>query len=425
MYNSIYTSTWSFTAALANILPVFVLRALPFLGYGLLSPRVGRTARLSCAFTTMLMFVPRVLDPQARTMCVRASMLLLVFAVAAAGVFIAVRLYAVERTAALRWVLLGASGCLFVPVSVVVDAKLRPLVLVLGWELLLSAVSYVEEYRRTPSAARLGDCVFFLLVNPTVVYPESGSKNASGPNLTGALARGGFALCAWLAQDAICLNLVQYARATVVTPFVVGAGHGYFQSLAINASSFSASYLGHSGLASLRICYMNLAGYTVPECYRCPLLAKSPREFWQRWNVWVTSWARRYLFLPMHIGLRRRITMRFMPFALVAAVLATFVGIGLLHDLPALLTGLAEQTDHLPRLRGTILFAALGIFLLVWEGTTVFATKLVTWSRTHGVSVRIPPLAVRFAGALAVGHGHYIVYLLSMDAIALLYGHLG
>src|ERR1700730_9647811 len=65
-------------------------------------------------------------------------------------------------------------------------------------------------------------------------------------------------------------------------------------------------YFAHSGLSSIQIGLIRLLRYQIPERYNYPFLAKSPQEFWRRWNIWLASWAKRYLFFPTAFLLRRR-----------------------------------------------------------------------------------------------------------------------
>ena len=109
---------------------------------------------------------------------------------------------------------------------------------------------------------------------------------------------------------------------------------------------------------------MQIPGYDVPERYHWPLLARSPMEFWRRWNMYIGAWARRYVFTPLALALRRR--HHGWPGAVrqSVVVLSTFALIGLAHDF----AGLATQ--HPVAAAGLLFFALHAAGLLIWVGTS-------------------------------------------------------
>jgi len=57
---------------------------------------------------------------------------------------------------------------------------------------------------------------------------------------------------------------------------------------------FDFSAYSHIALGSAR-----LMGIPFPENFNFPYLATSPREFWKRWHISLSSWIRDYLYLPL------------------------------------------------------------------------------------------------------------------------------
>ncbi len=57
---------------------------------------------------------------------------------------------------------------------------------------------------------------------------------------------------------------------------------------------FDFSAYSHIALGSAR-----LMGITFPENFNFPYLASSPRDFWRRWHISLSSWIRDYLYLPL------------------------------------------------------------------------------------------------------------------------------
>lgn len=57
---------------------------------------------------------------------------------------------------------------------------------------------------------------------------------------------------------------------------------------------FDFSAYSHIALGSAR-----LMGITFPENFNFPYLATSPKDFWRRWHISLSSWIRDYLYLPL------------------------------------------------------------------------------------------------------------------------------
>jgi D-alanyl-lipoteichoic acid acyltransferase DltB (MBOAT superfamily) len=57
---------------------------------------------------------------------------------------------------------------------------------------------------------------------------------------------------------------------------------------------FDFSAYSHIALGSAR-----MMGITFPENFNFPYFATSPREFWKRWHISLSSWIRDYLYLPL------------------------------------------------------------------------------------------------------------------------------
>ena len=54
-----------------------------------------------------------------------------------------------------------------------------------------------------------------------------------------------------------------------------------------------------SGYTDLAMGSALLLGYRFPENFRAPGLAESPRDFWHRWHLSLSTWLRDYLFIPL------------------------------------------------------------------------------------------------------------------------------
>ena len=58
-------------------------------------------------------------------------------------------------------------------------------------------------------------------------------------------------------------------------------------------------YFDFSAYSSIAIGSARLLGVHVPENFNFPYFASSPREFWRRWHISLSSWIRDYLYLPL------------------------------------------------------------------------------------------------------------------------------
>jgi D-alanyl-lipoteichoic acid acyltransferase DltB (MBOAT superfamily) len=58
-------------------------------------------------------------------------------------------------------------------------------------------------------------------------------------------------------------------------------------------------YFDFAGYSMVAIGSARLIGISFPENFNWPYLATSPREFWKRWHITLSSWIRDYLYLPL------------------------------------------------------------------------------------------------------------------------------
>jgi D-alanyl-lipoteichoic acid acyltransferase DltB (MBOAT superfamily) len=58
-------------------------------------------------------------------------------------------------------------------------------------------------------------------------------------------------------------------------------------------------YFDFAGYSHIAIGSARLMGISFPENFSFPYMASSPREFWRRWHISLSSWIRDYLYLPL------------------------------------------------------------------------------------------------------------------------------
>jgi hypothetical protein len=254
--------------------------------------------------------------------------------------------------------------CLLLP-GVLLPGVAMAAFLVLGWELALSSYSYcVETSRPGCTRASLGDCLFFLLVNPTVVYTARGvpvDDEQSFPGLWRTIA-GGIVI---FADIAVLGPVCAYLRhGSALNSLPAGAA---LTVIAYGVMRFLELYGAHSGLASLQIGLVRQAGWIVPERYLYPAFSTSPMDFWRRWNTYVRIWLEAYVFFPLAKRIARKTRRR--SGQMVAAV-ATLGASGLIHG--AFVFAGRQTLDGLQ----VGLFLAAGVLLAIWQLAASFGALI-------------------------------------------------
>jgi hypothetical protein len=264
-----------------------------------------------------------------------------------------------------------------------------PAVLAIGCELALKAHSYVVETSRPRArTTSLTDTLFFLFVDPTLLYTVRGRPTTIDAGLAG-WARAGAGVVLLFLTYTFLWPVGGYLRASALPPFL-GSSLGL---MLYGVVRLLGTYAAHSSVASIDIGLMRELGWIVPERYRFPLLATSPMDFWRRWNIYVRMWLEAYIFLP----LARRVALKTRSRAgAVIAVLATLAVSALIHDVFAF----AAHRRMIDLRRPTAFFVAAILFVTVWAGAI---------SVGEGIRPRIPlkpsaqlDRAVRLFGWLSV-----------------------
>jgi hypothetical protein len=267
----------------------------------------------------------------------------------------------------------GAVSILFWVLPTALLRSLPRTFLLLGWDCVLGAYSYGVDTRNGGRSLR--DFLFFLLVNPVLVYRHRGARLQAPSVDVGALARIGLGVCAVF----LSIGALEFCRNVAVGRFAARGldAAGVAGTLVIGVSTLGREYAVQSGVASLQIGCMRQLGYRVPERYRYPLLANSPGEFWRRWNTYVGGWAQTYVFVPLMFALRQRSNARpnTTRIAYAGAVVLTFAVVGLLHDV-FVVADERRWSGHL-----TTWFCSMGCLAVIWE-------LVVRWKARHDAAGR-------------------------------------
>jgi D-alanyl-lipoteichoic acid acyltransferase DltB (MBOAT superfamily) len=85
-------------------------------------------------------------------------------------------------------------------------------------------------------------------------------------------------------------------------------------------------YCDFAGYTNIALGTARMLGFDLMDNFNKPFRAKNVSEFWRRWHISLSSWARDYLYLPITFGRRN-----WGQWATVYAVVITFVFIGIWH----------------------------------------------------------------------------------------------
>lgn len=106
----------------------------------------------------------------------------------------------------------------------------------------------------------------------------------------------------YLVMTGLFLKVVIADNMAWLANFVFGANpaelNGAEVLLGIYAFSFQI-YGDFAGYSAIAIGVSKWMGFDLMENFRRPYFAASPREFWQRWHISLSSWLRDYLYVPL------------------------------------------------------------------------------------------------------------------------------
>jgi hypothetical protein len=391
-------------ARVPGVLTVLVFRSLPFVFHACMARGLPLPRRLFVLATALVAAVAAFrLDRSVVELIAWAPAVAAYFALGAVLVHhVAVRLP--RRVAKLGGPLVAGAALFVLLPAAVVHHRIAALCLVFGWEVMLSAHSYCVEVASSDERPTLADCAFFLLVTPTVVYPERGSALPDDAQPERGALRVVRGTATMLGRD-IALLAVGAATFLGVSRSTDEWADGYGRFAGTQLVLLLGLYCAHSGLASIQIGWMRVIGWTVPERYRYPLLARDPQDFWRRWNIWLSCWARRYLYVPIAHSVGRRTRRRSGP---LVGALAAFAGIGLLHDLALYAYRLEDHRRIAPSLRFTLVFVVIGLIVVAWAAIARAARRVTSRA----------PAWVRAASSVA-SYGVFVNAALGVASLAM------
>ncbi len=115
--------------------------------------------------------------------------------------------------------------------------------------------------------------------------------------------------------------------AILVDPVFAGPDqyNGYQLLLAMVLFSFQI-YCDFAGYTNIALGTAKTLGIDLMDNFNKPFISKNISEFWRRWHISLSTWARDYLFMPISYGRRK-----WGHFATIYAVFITFIFLGIWH----------------------------------------------------------------------------------------------
>lgn len=176
-------------------------------------------------------------------------------------------------------------------------------------------------------------------------------------------------------------------------------------------------YYDFSGYSDMAIGTARMLGYDLGENFNFPYLSKSPREFWRRWHISLSTWVRDYIYIPLGgswRGIRRtyfNVIVTMVLCGLWHGAAWTFVVWGGLHGvaLAANRLWMGRDRGETGRLRSalgwaaTMLFVVLGWVLFRADGfdSALLMVKQMAFA-SDGVSWLNPFVPLVLAGTIGV-----------------------
>jgi alginate O-acetyltransferase complex protein AlgI len=283
------------------------------------------------------------------------------------------------------------------------------------------AISYVVDVKRGTIAAERNPLryAFFisffphLIAGPIVRYAKLAPQLERRQRFDVDLFRSGLVLFALGLGKKVLIadGIARHIDPALASPESLGALDAW---LAMLGYAFQI-YFDFSGYTDMALGLARMVGIDLPWNFNRPYRAASPREFWRRWHVTLSTWLRDYLYIPLG-GSRKGGARRD------ANLLATMALGGLWHGASLNFLfwgvfhgGLLAGQHHLERLplRVPQPVAVVGTFALVTVGWVFFRfdaageirTVLEAMGGMHGLGEPVAGLLPFLAVAAAVHFG--------------------
>jgi alginate O-acetyltransferase complex protein AlgI len=200
----------------------------------------------------------------------------------------------------------------------------------LSFELIHYAIERGRGRIRDTSLVDLAAFAFFFpcrIAGPIKRYSDFTASVLRAERSPDDVYRGGLRILSGLLKKVVLADRLDRLSSTIPltgTPL---------QAWAAMAAYALVLYLDFSAYSDIAIGVSRLMGLRVPENFRWPYLSSNIQDFWNRWHMSLSSWARDYIFMGVGRQLFKTRWKR-QPQAIAAAsYMATFLVIGAWHGL--------------------------------------------------------------------------------------------
>ncbi|MDA0823535.1 MAG: MBOAT family protein, partial [Proteobacteria bacterium] len=162
-------------------------------------------------------------------------------------------------------------------------------------------------------------------------------------------------------------------------------------------------YFDFPGYSDIAIGRAYLLGIRLPRNFRTPYLSRSPREFWQRWHITLSTWIRDYLYIPLGGG-RGSHVQQLPTLLLVMGVAGLWHGAGANFVVWGLLWGAYIGLHRIAMAvisrsaRGMRIINTPLAVLVLWSGHLLVVVLLWVFFRASSWATAIDYLRVMFSG---------------------------
>ena len=167
------------------------------------------------------------------------------------------------------------------------------------------SISYIVDVHRRHAVAQKGPIgaalylLFFpqLIAGPIIRYHDIAAQIAGRVHTTAQFALGVRRFTIGLAKKLLIAGIVaRPVDAIFAMPAAeLTAAHAWLAVLGYTLQI----YFDFSGYSDMAIGLGHMFGFTFPENFRYPYIARSVQEFWKRWHISLSTWFRDYLYIPL------------------------------------------------------------------------------------------------------------------------------
>ena len=134
-----------------------------------------------------------------------------------------------------------------------------------------------------------------LIAGPIVRYRDIAPQLKERTHSLEAAASGASRFAVGLGKKVLVANVLAQLVAAYKASAEQTALYAWLYAIAFTLQI----YFDFSGYSDMAIGLGRIFGFTFPENFRYPYIAKSITEFWRRWHMSLSTWFRDYLYIPL------------------------------------------------------------------------------------------------------------------------------